>query len=1579
MIKPNWDVFKAKFSENPQNNFEWLCYLLFCNEFGKKHGIFRYKNQSAIETTPIKDNDNTVAWQAKFYESSLSNYKKELEDTIIKTKRDYPEVNKLYIYSNQEWGQNKGQKPQGIIDIEKQATELEIHLEWKLASFFESEFVTVENKIITKHFFTLEKSIFSIMEELQRHSKNILSHINTEISFQQQRFEIVREKEVDQLTSDPNQVFIISGIGGVGKTVVVKKAFENLKDKIPFYVFKATEFELRSISDFFSNFNFYDFVKSHSGIEGKTIVIDSAEKLLDLRNIDPFKEFLTAIVEDDWKVIFTTRDAYLRDLNYQFFEIYNIVPKNIGIRCLELEELNTISGENNFSLPKDDKILELIRNPFYLNEYLKYYIDEDEMKYAEFKLKLWEQRIKRSKPEREKCFIEFASKRTDTGQFFVNVSPDLSIYCDELMKDGMLGYEEPGYFITHDIYEEWALEKIINREFANRSGEANFFKVLGDSLPIRRSLRNWISEKLLLEEHEIVRFIEDVIENDDIESFWKDELFVSILLSDYSKIFFQVFKSKLLSNECELLKRLTFILRISCKEVDDEFFKQLGIKQVDLWTLECVLTKPKGQGWKALIEFAYQNLDEIGVENINFILPLIKDWNDKVVSGTTTRFASLIALRFYRWIIDKDVYYSREDKKEVLFKTIINGSGEVKDELKEIFTDILSNKWKNYRDPYYDFSRYILTKIEAMSICEVLPDEVIELADLFWTYTPSKRQSMYGLRDEIEHSFGLERYVGNYHPSSAYQSPIYWLLKISPRKTINFILRFANKSIKTYIKSTHALKYDSINEIEIELSNGRIKKQYISSCIWNLYRGTGSPVTPYLLQSLHMALEKYLLEIAKHIESKVLENWLTYLLEYSDSASISSVVTSIVLAYPERTFNTAKILFNTKEFIIYDTKRLVFEHSAKSLYSIGQLMGTGNNSFYDKERIKTCDDKHRKESLENLFLKYQIFAMNGTSEDEAKKRQKILWKILDRYYSRLPIKDEQSEDDKIWRLFLARMDCRKMDIKAEETADGILFQFEPEIEPEINNFREKNQKAQNEQMKHIPLKQWAELKFKNDESYKQYEKFENNSKLALEEVKEILDKLDTIETPKLVNAVRNEDEQFHLFNYSTPSKVCTVLIHHSSDDLSEEDKELCKDVLISTVIASVQTNYFYQLDDGVQEAIISLPKLIELFPEEIETIKCLLLLTLFKEESVGGLLATERFSIFPMMAIHKLWEDEFDHAHSLLLGYLFLKSKYEELIDLIQKENFEAGNYEVDYNNLLDRFLNENKINLTRMVENKLCVSEAGDIQSKDISLLATAFRLMPVKLENKEHFTISHEIISLYAKVLTQDRDDKIDYCVRDEFYKKFAYVVLNAEKSDASKLIRPFVDNFNSSKPIAELLQELVLAEDHLNKYDNFWFVWNSFKEKVMKVAKDGKRYSSDVVMSYLFARTPWKKSTKAWHSLRAENTRFFKDVADQIGQYPSTLYSISKLLNDIGSQFIDEGIIWISNMLSKNADYKKLKLKTNTLYYLENIVKKYAYMEREKIKRSKQLRQRMLVILNFLIEKGSCIGYILRERII
>ena len=1577
MIKPNWEIFRAKFSENPQYNFEWFCYLLFCKEFNKPYGIFRYKNQSAIETNPIELGDEAIGCQAKFYDTSLSTHKENLLRTIEKSKRDYPNITKLLFYTNQEWGQYKGQKPQGLIEIGEKAKELNIILEWRTASFFESEFVSTKNDVFARHFFTSDKSIFAFIEEQQNHTQNILSEIQTCIFFNNNSFEIDRNKHIDKLRDQSQQISILSGIGGVGKTVIIKKFYEELKDKIAFFVFKATEFELRNINDLFADFSFYDFVKAHKDEKNKIIVIDSSEKLLDLKNSDPFKEFLSVLIKDTWKIIFTTRDNYLEDLNYQFFEIYNIAPLNIGVNNLELKELSTISDEHSFSLPKDEKLLELIRNPFYLNEYLKFYNDKEEIDYSGFKAKLWNKNIKNSKPERERCFLQIAFERANKGQFFISPSCESNILDNELVGDGILGYEAAGYFITHDIYEEWALEKIIESEFIKKTENEDFFDKIGQSLPIRRCFRNWLSEKLLLENDDIKKFIEEVIESKEVEPFWKDEILVSVLLSNYSKVFFDIFKDELLANEQKLLKKLTFILRIACKEVDDNFFKQLGIKNLNLFSLKYILTKPKGQGWESLIKFVFGNIKDIGIKNINFVLPVIYDWNSKVKEGETTRLSSLIALQYYQWIIDEDIYFSRDDAKEHLLQTILYGSSEIKVELKNIFDEIIKNKWRNHREPYFALSKTILTKFDGISASNVLPKYVLQLADLFWFRIPQKEDRYSHSLREIEQKYCIvDSYEFQYFPASAYQTPIYWLLQSDLKETIDFILKFTNKTVESLVKN---IGEDNFYKSKVFLDK-KVILQYSNGDLWSIYRGGGN--APDLLKSIHMALEKFFLERGKNTNPDTLNYWLLYLLENTISASISAVVASIVLAFPEKTFNVAKVLFQTKDFIIIDKHRQQADlYQIKSYYSIGYGLNPEHKIFQD-ERIATCDDKHRKWSLEDRFLSYQIFRSEETTEKEADIRQKTLWQILDDYYQKLPDKSKETESDKTWRLFLARMDKRKMKITTEKTNDGVEIQFNPEIDSEIKEHSEEAQNKYNEQMKYLPLKLWAELKFNNDDKYKQYEKYENDPLLALQEVKDILNKLERIKAPEIYKIQHSEEESFFLFNHSVPAYVCSVLIEKHFNELSKKEKSFCKDIILGVASSSLNPNYQYQISDGVQPAISVLPSLLEAFPGEKENIKINLALNLFNEYPAGGVFSNESFSIFPIMAIHKLWEKYFSDAQSLLFGYLLLKPRYDELRKRIREENYKKGIYESRDNQLMEKFLEENEENLQDVIESKLALSNLKDISILDLRTLKTAFQLIPQKTDNEDHKKIVKIIISVFAKkILSDDRDEKIDYKIKHDFLRTYAYFVLNSHIDEIQDYLKPFLDNFNASESIADLFQEIVLAEDMLNTDDKFWLVWNIFKEKVIEISKSGDRhwYVDKIIKSYLFAQVPWKETAKEWHSLKDKDKRFFKEISEKIGHWPSAIYAISKLLNDIGSLYIDDGVIWISNILDNNQDYVNKKLETNTIYYIENLIRKFTFKNREKIKRTKALKNKLIIILNFLIEKGSAVGYMLRESII
>lgn len=1558
MISSNWDIFRAKFTgRDQQDKFEWFCYLLFCKEFNQTLGIFRYKDQTGIETNPVVKGNAIIGFQAKFYSSTLSEHKSELIKAIEKSKKRYSDITKLIFYTNEEWGQGKKDNDsQDKKDIESKALQHNIEIEWRCASYFESPFVSIENEVIAKYFFSFEKSIIDFIEIQTRHTENILNAIQTHIYFNEKVIEIQRDTVVSQLKNSFDNVLILSGSGGTGKTAIIKNLYEQLKETCAIYIFKATEFELRTINELIPKCVFQDFVNAHKEISKKTIIIDSAESLLNLKNTEPFKEFLAILTKNNWKIIFTTRDNYLENINSDFFEMYKIQPSNFRIENLTQSELQQLAETNSFVLPSDEKILNLIRNPFYLNKYLKFYKPNEQVGLVEFKEKLWTEIIRHNNPAREQCFLDIALKRANEGQFFIASNFDKETLA-ELKKDEILGYDNACYFITHDIYEEWALEKIIETEFNKKADNANFFERIGQSLPVRRSFRKWLSDKLLSEIEQVKPFIEDVIDDKSIASFWQDEILVSVLLSDYVENFFEIFDRELLKNDFVLLIKMSFLLRIACKEVDAEILKTLAISNPNLFFLEMALTRPKGKGWKSLIRYVFQNIEKIGYKNIRFFLPVIHDWNNKFKDGETTRLSSLIALKYYQWIIQENIYISRDESKKQILQTVLYGSSEIKTELVEVFDNVVKNNWKQHRDPYQDLSKMILTTWDGIFVVNTLPQSVLQLADLFWTASP-KETNYFGYSREVESDFGL---VGDhdlkYFPSSAYQTPIYSLLNFSFQETIDFILAFTNKVVKFYSKHP---KYEDVKEVAVFISDNVTVTQYHSTSLWCIYRGTSSPVAPYLLQSIHMALEKFFLEKFKNVKQEIMESLLIYLLKNSKSSSISAVVTSIVLAYPDKTFNIATILFKTKEFISSDFNRAIQDSngSPKSLYSIGYGLNHLNQIFQD-ERIKTCNDKHRNSHLENLFFQYLSFKNEETSEQEAKNRQTILWQILDDYYDEL---SENEEDDKSWRFHLARMDRRKMEVTKKPTDTGIEINFKSKLDPELEEYSEKSQQRISEDCKYVSLRLWADYKLQNNEAHKKYLQYENNQKFAVEQVREIF---------------LDEYQLENLFNRGVPESVCAVLIRDFFDVLSDEDAIFCKDVLLKNAVLFLNENYQYQVGNGIEPTISVLSILLQKFPDEKIKIKKILLFSLFNKYFINEF---SNFNASPIIEVEKLWQSHFDDAQSILFGYLLLHKKYVNLIKTIQQEKYKKGIYIINKKDITERLYQENKDIFEKFIDNKFSFNEIF-INELDLNTLTTAFKLIDNKTQKVDHKFLVKKIIEILSnRLFSEEHDSKINYELRYGFTQKLSYFILTCEFQEIQEYLQPILENFNNLEEITDLFREIIYAEDALNSYENFWEVWYLFQPKIIELSKIDNWHTDKVLKSYLFAQCDWKETAIEWHTFKIRDKRFFKEMAIETGRHPSVLYAIAKLLNGIGSCYLDDGIVWMSSMLkNKELLEAKAKQENNTIYYLEHISKKYIYKKREEIRRTKQLKDDVLVILNFLIDNGSVVGYMLRENIL
>jgi len=790
-MKINWDVFKAKHPDQ-QQSFEDLCYILFCREHGFKFGLFGYKNQAGLEKEPIDVNGELIGFTAKFFEYQVGSTQiKDIKDSLETAKSRHPDLKKVYLYIYPEFGESrdetgKSRPPQKQLDIENYAKSLGIEIIWRVPSYIEYQLQHPENRYVAEDNFSLDKTTFDSIKELVEHTKNILERIRPEIDFKEKKIKLDTKLYLEELSEsiEHHSIVVVSGEAGVGKSSLIKDLYLNINGQMPFFVFKPYEFNEHYINDFLRKHG-NDFIEFFKDEGKKAVVIDSAEKISDLNNQEPIREFVSALIRNNWSIIFTIRYDYIEDLAFTIERLWSRPLERIDVRRLTAEELEKLSKEYEFVLPTDKKLVSLLEVPFYLNEYLTNYreIEPGKIDEEEFKKLIWKKHIqglsKSSSTvlKREKCFKEIAVKRAKKLMPVVNDIECEEEILNELEDDGVISFDRnlTGYFVTHDIYEEWALEKYISESFNSFPNIAQFLDTIGDSLPIRREFRSWLSKNIEKDINKVKPII-DAFGSDSVNKYWKDEIIVSIQFTPYSEIFYDEFKEVLLS-DTDLLERIIFKTRVACKEIDLEFYNSLGISNKQISKLSYLLMRPKGEGWRALIKFLYDNRERINV-NVNDVIGLLNEWINKNKVGETTRNCGLLGIYLLNKIYEsgKNFFYVVDPKNliEALSKIILNSASEIKEELQNIFDEVLQNENFSRREKYDELVHLTLTSLlDFQEIVKALPEKVLELANKFWYQVPKKDDPFYSPSPfEMEESFCLNQaYELEYFPSSAFQTP----------------------------------------------------------------------------------------------------------------------------------------------------------------------------------------------------------------------------------------------------------------------------------------------------------------------------------------------------------------------------------------------------------------------------------------------------------------------------------------------------------------------------------------------------------------------------------------------------------------------------------------------------------------------------------------------------------------------------------------------------------------------------------------------------------------------------------------
>ncbi|WP_312286216.1 hypothetical protein [Chryseobacterium gleum] len=1404
-------------------------------------------------------------------------------------------------------------------------------------------------------------------KEIILQTKNVLNKIQSDISGVKLKRNLTNLSIEEIITN--NQFVFINGGAGSGKSAYAKQILESL-DGTCIISFAADQFLknslINTLHEIGVDLSIEEIFNEFEDYSSKLIYIDSFEKLLE-GDAEAFRELIAVLKENkDIKLITSCRSYALEILKFNYFD-RPLLQNNstiIDVPQLNEEELNyfveripALSG-----IVKNENLAEIIKIPKYLSLADKLISISGEnlsiIDVVEFKKQLWKNVVGGNnalfEEKRQNTFVEIAVKRAKNLTLLTSVNEFDSEVIYKLKADGVLFEENNFYAPSHDIFEDWGLIKYINHLKINNPKLNSFYTLLTNEPAIRRGFRLWVESKIEESESWIYNFVVDTVNSTSIENHWKDEVLISIIKSDLCDKFFKEHRDELLEENLKLLKRVIHLLNISGKDFNQS---------------------PNNKGWDVVIKFLFDNIDKLTEINIQ-VLRFLYDWEKILYFG---KISNVETPKYVGKIVNKILYNFEEGADwmnagesnsltekgiELLYKL----SGYIPEEIKVLLDSLfVASEKENYiiRNKKDKQVEYALSHFHSGTLPKFFPDELITLANLKWKHKKVKSESRFGFvydESEIEHHFGLtHEYHFNHFPESAYQTFVYKLLKNHPWKALDFIIEFTNFCVESYIKSDFlkdngfVRSADDIQTIEI-LYNGENYPIHGSSYLWSINRG-GQITVPDLLQSIVIALERYLYELGEVDDERVndiIQSFFDKIFTKSNSVILFSVVASITMAFPVKVGDKFLPLLSDKQIFAWDRNRWSAEIFGSSLLDLPQ--GTWEKELCNEERKEASKWEHRQKyhkGLTGFLLQYQL--LYGNIEGK-------IFQMIDN------LEYKQKEEDVYFLKLLSEIDGRKQKVEEIEYEGEKVIQISPNysVDPVLEKEMQRNEEESNFQNEYSKYSLWISQTFqkKSDEN------------INYGYWKECLEYFKKTGTPN-----------FFDLNPFPIGTLATLGLDLFSNELNNNEFEFC----VNTVLEIAQK--FYERNKNERDNFENFDFSISIYDND-SVYSSLPKLLLFKDRLLDQQLSDTKALVFfflrdvgPERDIHlrhlynsfkkTVWNLDYQFAYNCLFGLILYagffkkhprhKRYSEEDIRIIHTEEVEIlhfiQNNESDYKLTSLSYSNFSHWDLDKALH-IFPTSEEFDFSYIFLELIFRA---------HMESYTFRKEGYSSnnYHRIGFTIRETIINFLFEIPFNTKTKSLfenILNIGANFKNVDRRLKYDGIKYVKEILEWFYYKVDSNSGSEKMlSNLWDYWDVLYLKI-------KNKTNLFNQEYLFFGK-WKFEADDWFVLKGDNRpKIYLSKIENLDFV--NIEALMQLLSGIGFQsLMPDGI----RILTKHLKSDTKQMLSVNYYYGEKLIMKCFEAKIKLIKEDESFLNEFLWFLNLMIDLGSSKAYYIRENLI
>ncbi len=1420
------------------------------------------------------------------------------------------------------------------------------------------------------------------LQALIAHSETTLDGIQTTIG---QSVRIGRDALVAGVLEslDESQVVVVRGPAGSGKSVLAKSAIELLREDVFCLAFRAEEFAASHLDQTLHHaqvsVNTKRLQASLAAQGRKVLLVESVERLLEASVRDAFSDLLRLAQQDrSLQLVLTCRDYSVETVRTSLLDRAGLEVSVLEVPPLTDEELGQAVQEvpGLRSAVEDTTLKKLLRYPYLLDKAAGMdwsnagTFPGDE---RAFRSKCWREVVclegvagAGMPRRREKVFMEIALRRARALSPYVQCGDLDSEAMGKLVNDDLVVISKETSALAapaHDVLEDWAIIWWLDRQFSLREHEA---QALADDIggypAIRRGYRQWLAERMESETERASAFVLSSFADESLPAHFRDDTLVCTLLSSSAVDFLGRNRERLLEDHGRLLVRVIHLLRVACKKTPEWLPGREAVASQ--------LLVPKGEAWLAVLEIVSNGLDDLLPRNRALLLGLLEDWAYPLDSSTLSPPGFQEGGKIAFALLAQSSDYGMDDVQKRALKVI----AQIPRADATAFEDLLQRGCTVDRGYTVDrndwaaseLAKILLAGVSGGSACRDFPGQMVRLGTAQFCLSDEDLQPNRGShsRMDIEPVFGIrDRTHFDFVPASAIRGPFLPLLRSHPIVGVNFVTDLLNHSSSWYGEQRWPDdRLEPVRQLTLDIPGEGQITQWTNARLWCLSRGLS--VGPYVLQTALMALESWLLGICQIADANVAP-WLLKLLKDSNNVAVSAVVASVCNAHPDKGRRAALALLSSRELIQMDLRRRAQELHNPSLSSLLPLYDA-EQRIYVAERSKSDSLPHRQHDLEALAVKLQS---GGQGED--------VWQILDRHRAALPPVDEQSEDDRLWRLALHRMDVRGFrriepepdsrgrDVVPEGDSAGErrVFYGPGTLEEDVQELVDRHTPVQSRQQSDLALLNWGLSAWRQNQSGTS----ENGAWQT-----------------NLVEAKARDREPHEPEDYTRdgPALVAAVCVRDHWEDVSSEDRAWCIEKLISELDREAESD-----DIAVREARSALqpdrfaayvlPRVLsEYNPEDpdprIRAVVARALTHPVREVVEYAAAGTGHY-------LRGAWQD----FAQLCVGAVAMQAR---LID-----EFRTAREHKPFGGLRADELTRKAVPNVRACIARGNVDVKNELARLDLAswpgqiAAQTILRILGYWPDSRLAIQFHGRVVSALVEGWNEERRDRgrvngrRNHAFEGECAERIASFVLGLQATNALALCEPlFAAAGDHPRDIAQFVQCLILEEDHFEGETPFWDIWQAFAEQLCKASwianLDSRRVVGKELLSIMFLGVEWKEGVRHWRRVEGHSGR----IDALVGRLPASaavLGAYSRFLREIGERSLPNGFVIVADRLSAGTPSKMLA-GGNTVFDIETLLRRYVYGEPLRLKSNPKLRTAVLRILDELVEAGSSAAFRMRD---